>query len=324
VGGAKALKHPESKETKEKDDDKAKAEQDKLIFAAMVRVRKELTEQYRQQGNAQPDKAVYQWAMGFINVENDPQAAEAYYRAALKIDSRFAPAHGQIAILERDRGAVGDALEDMRQAVEDDPRNAEYLFSYAYSLKESDPAESQRHLAEVVQKFPHSEDAAEALYYLANQAGSTRDRIRYLETLRRNFPPNKFEWASSGMEELFEVYDGSAPEKALALARKMTKSMPKDDDWRNYFSYEQGMMKAEQLLAEKRPAPAEEVLSKVSLPWYVDQQRLERLRATAADTNGETASSPWQNYGKCASGDEVCGTEKRVPSAGESGDWVAG
>jgi hypothetical protein len=31
-------------------------------------------------------------------------------------------------------------------------------------------------------------------------------------------------------------------------------------------------------------------------------------------------SSPWQNYGRCASGDEVCGTGKMVPSAGESGD----
>jgi hypothetical protein len=31
-------------------------------------------------------------------------------------------------------------------------------------------------------------------------------------------------------------------------------------------------------------------------------------------------SSPWQNYGKCASGEEVCGTGKMAPPAGESGD----
>ena len=30
----------------------------------------------------------------------------------------------------------------------------------------------------------------------------------------------------------------------------------------------------------------------------------------------QAVSSPWQNYGKCASGDEVCGTGRRVPSAG--------
>ena len=31
-------------------------------------------------------------------------------------------------------------------------------------------------------------------------------------------------------------------------------------------------------------------------------------------------NSPWQNHGKSANGDEVCGTGKMVPSAGESGD----
>jgi hypothetical protein len=35
-------------------------------------------------------------------------------------------------------------------------------------------------------------------------------------------------------------------------------------------------------------------------------------------------SSPWRNYRNGASGDEVCGTGKKVRSAGESGDWVAG
>jgi hypothetical protein len=37
-------------------------------------------------------------------------------------------------------------------------------------------------------------------------------------------------------------------------------------------------------------------------------------------SNARRPSSPWQNYEKCASGDEVCGTGKMVPSAGESGD----
>jgi hypothetical protein len=31
-------------------------------------------------------------------------------------------------------------------------------------------------------------------------------------------------------------------------------------------------------------------------------------------------SSPWQNYGECASGDEACGNGKKVPSAGQPGE----
>ena len=33
---------------------------------------------------------------------------------------------------------------------------------------------------------------------------------------------------------------------------------------------------------------------------------------------GASLNSPWQNHGKSASSDEVCGTGKMVPSAGES------
>jgi hypothetical protein len=31
-------------------------------------------------------------------------------------------------------------------------------------------------------------------------------------------------------------------------------------------------------------------------------------------------AAPWQNYGKCVNGDEVSGTGKMVPSAGQSGE----
>ena len=37
------------------------------------------------------------------------------------------------------------------------------------------------------------------------------------------------------------------------------------------------------------------------------------------ETQVALASSLWQNYEKCTSGDEVCGTGKMVPSAGQSG-----
>jgi len=36
------------------------------------------------------------------------------------------------------------------------------------------------------------------------------------------------------------------------------------------------------------------------------------------------SNSPWRNYRNCASGDEMCGTGKRVPPSGDkSGDLVA-
>ena len=44
-----------------------------------------------------------------------------------------------------------------------------------------------------------------------------------------------------------------------------------------------------------------------------------RIEYNLAETDF-TLSSLWQNYEKCLSGDEVCGTGNMVPSAGQSGE----
>jgi len=41
------------------------------------------------------------------------------------------------------------------------------------------------------------------------------------------------------------------------------------------------------------------------------------------DAAEESPNSPWQNYEKRTSGDEVCGTGKMVPSADKSGEASA-
>jgi thiol-disulfide isomerase/thioredoxin len=288
----RALEHPDkSEKAKAGDNDKAKAEHSKRIAAAMAKARVELTEQYGQWAKEHPEKAVYEWALGYINMENDPHATEAYYLAALKIDPRFGRAHSDLAILEQDRGDLAGALEDMRKAIEADPSDPECLFSYAYTMMESNSAESQRLFLDLWRKFPADESAARALYWLAVEAPSASDKIRYLDLLRTNFPPEKFDWSSDGQELLLELYDESAPEKALRLADEMSKAMPKDEDWKTHSSYEHGMIKAEQMLAEKKAADAVEVLSKLSLPWNAEHQRLDALRARAADANGETGKA---------------------------------
>jgi dTDP-4-amino-4,6-dideoxygalactose transaminase len=75
---------------------------------------------------------------------------------------------------------------------------------------------------------------------------------------------------------------------------------------------------------------AEEMSARLlRLPFYNDITVEEQERVASALSSyrqrqeirrSSIANSPWQNYGKCASGEEVCGTGKMVPSAGESGD----
>ena len=48
------------------------------------------------------------------------------------------------------------------------------------------------------------------------------------------------------------------------------------------------------------------------------KERKKQFSSQNGNCRTQAASSPWQNHGKSASSDEVCGTGKMVPSAGES------
>ena len=58
------------------------------------------------------------------------------------------------------------------------------------------------------------------------------------------------------------------------------------------------------------------VLATALLLVYGSKFAWEVVKSDYNDHQELVASSPWQNYGKCSSGDEACGTGKRVPSAG--------
>jgi thiol-disulfide isomerase/thioredoxin len=248
-----------------------------------------IQEEYVELAQNHPDRPVYQWALGIMNQEAHPQAAERYARNALQIDPAYAPAFNLLASIDEARGELNANREDLRNAVAANPANPEYLFNYAYALRDVNPPESLRLMLQVVDKFPESDSAPSAFHALEERANTPEERVRYLEMLKAYFPPSKTEISEGGMMTLFGIYDRIDSEKALALAEEMEKDKPKDTDWALCTRYEQRMISAERLLADGNAKGAVEALSNVELPWYVEHARLDMLRARAAQANGETA-----------------------------------
>ena len=187
-----------------------------------------LTEQYNQWSAKYRRKAVYPWVLGSLNEYNDPALAEKMYREALKLDPSSRRAYNSLSLIDEVRGDLNASREDMRRAVEANPNDPSYLFYYARKFQHVDSAECTRLSLQVVERFPSSERAAQALYWLAADARDTKIKIHYLEILKEKFPPDKFNWSSSGMTMLFTVYDKSDRPRALALANEMVKLEPQD------------------------------------------------------------------------------------------------
>jgi hypothetical protein len=73
--------------------------------------------------------------------------------------------------------------EHLKAAYESNPDEPRYLVKFAHALRKVDPLRFRAMALDVVAKFPASQQAAEALYDLAQQSANPERRM-YFDRLR--------------------------------------------------------------------------------------------------------------------------------------------
>lgn len=238
-----------------------------------------------------PDKPIYLWALGQIYNENDPLRQEQYCRQAIQVDARFAPGYKCLALIADLRGDDAGSSVYWQKAAALDPDNAQVALDALFELQ-NDPAAYKDATERLLQKFPADPVGAQALYWLADSQKTDAARIEAFERLRRQFPPQKFDWSDNGMGELFEIEDHTDPAKARDLAHDMMREVPKDDDWKVFAAYEDSMAAAEQELKAGDAAAALNTLKSAKSPAYdYDRDRATLLHARVLDAAGKIADA---------------------------------
>jgi tetratricopeptide (TPR) repeat protein len=240
-----------------------------------------LQQLYERWAREQPARAVYQWALGFLSPEADQ--ADVFFKKAIAIDPAFARAYFQLAKNADQRGNWTAQLEYLKKAVDsnrDDPR---YLLRYAMAHRRSEPARFRALALQVVDTFPTSPFAAEALYHLA-EASSNPERRGYFDRLRANYPFDRFPYSASAMYELYD--DLTTPSDALALAREMAAALPAIKTWPARVAFQEAMTRAQALVVEKHFTAASDLLDKTQRPSGNHGMTWTLLKAEAAAGTG--------------------------------------
>ena len=235
-----------------------------------------LTQQYERWARQDPKRAVYQWALGLLAAK--PEDGDAFFSKALALDPSFARAHFQLAGNADKRGDWDAQRQHLKAAVEGNPDEPRYLLRYAAAQKKSDPARFRELALQVVDKFPNTPSAAEALYDLAG-GPACQERRGYFDTLRATYPVSTFNNSASAMNTL---YAELPPADALALAREMTAALPKATFWPPRVAALEALTRAQRLLAEKRFADAADLLEKTPRPSGSHGTTWTLLKAEAA------------------------------------------
>ena len=151
----------------------------------------------------------------------------------------------------------------LKAAVDSNPDEPKYLLQYGYAQKKSDPSRFREIALQVVDKFPTSQSAAQALYYLAGEAPNPERRAIY-DRLRTNYPVDRFGYSASAMYDLYAEL--TKPSEALLLAKEMAKALPTNRTWQTRVTVQEAMVRSESLVADARFAEALDLLEKTERP----------------------------------------------------------
>lgn len=236
-----------------------------------------LQEQYERWARRYPRRAVYQWALGVI--ADDPDAGDAYLKKALAIDPAFAPAHFLLARNADLRGDFAAQREHLKAACDLRPEEPRYLLKYALAWQKAEPQRFRAMALDVVSRFTASQQAAEALYHLADQS-TNPDRRTYFDRLRADYPFDRYGYSASAMYDLYgEV---TTPEEALSIAQEMAKAFPAQTGWSRRVAIQDAMTRAKSLVAGGRFADALDALDKTQRPSGTHATTWTLLKAEAA------------------------------------------
>jgi tetratricopeptide (TPR) repeat protein len=221
----------------------------------------QLQAQYERWAKQFPKRAAYRWGLGFLS--HDAAKADAYFNEALTIDPAFARAHVLLARNADLRGDWAAQREHLKAAVESNPDNSQYLVKYAQAHKRSDPTRFRELVSRVVEKFPGTNAAADALSSLASES-SNPERRALFERIRSQYPVDRFSSSSAAMYELYGEL--TAPSEALSLAKDMATWQPTNNTWTLRVAHQEAMVRAEAAVAERRFTEALDILDKTQRP----------------------------------------------------------
>jgi thiol-disulfide isomerase/thioredoxin len=251
-------------------------------------IRKTVDLKYKEWEGRFPNSAGIPYGMGVQLAGRENPGARPYLLKAAARDPDNAKIY---SMLSQDAERWGDkkaSLEYIHKASQLDPKNPDYAFYYANDLKSADPSQGQAAMLDIAKRFPTSERGAQALYWLAFQAPDDAKRIAILDQLRKQFPPEKFNWSADGMSDLFDAYLRVDPRRAVKLAQEM-QGEKGSKAWTARADFAQTYIQVNEKVAAGKAEEAVALLDKLSAnPRSSNVAMLARLKAQVMIKAGQS------------------------------------
>ena len=237
-----------------------------------------------------PGNAIIPFALGKTYYQYEDTLCLSYLTKAVKIDTNMAEAWKYLSYYSSFHGDDSLAIRYMERAKKADPKNSSYAYGYAYLFREGSPAKYDSLMLTVVNRFPGSEEAIKALYYLGLLKYNANERTSYYESIYQLGAKQQIPWFRAAMIKYYNYLLNQDPEKAFDLAFRMVLIVKfNKDTWKQRLIDARSFWEARKALDEGRANDATEILAHVDLEVYwklgqdIDPQAAETLEIYKAE-----------------------------------------
>lgn len=249
----------------------------KATKAALKVARLQLTEDYNKLVKEHPKNAGYHAALGALYSNVNWEKAEQHFLETMKLAPKIPVSYESLALLEDTRGNVEGNFNYLRKGAEATPDNAKAAFNYAYASYAMHGMKSFKEaMLAFVKKFPESERAPQALFWLANKTEDSKGKIKNLNALRKQYSYKEYRWAAAGMDDLFQEYTHIDAKKALEIAKEVVNETKDKKNkfiptglWIKRRDYQASIVEAEHLISTGKFEGALELLRSLKQPRRV-------------------------------------------------------
>lgn len=240
-----------------------------------------------------PNAATVPYALGHAFASRESPKAKTYLLRAVAIDPKFDKAYFDLWLDAERWGDQKAAEEYLLKAKNANPKSADYAFYYAGLFDGSDFEKYKKLSLQVAKDFPKTERGAQALYWLGSRTNDRKAKIPFYEQLKADFPPDQYNWSTSGMSSYFDLLLEDDPQQALALAQYMLDLKSKDErsakTWQANIDLAKNITETQVLLKAGKATDALALSEKLVMPRYTSaKEYLQLFKSSVLDAAGKT------------------------------------
>lgn len=212
-----------------------------------------------------PKNAEIPYSIAFLFKREGSLKTYYYLEKAVEIEPKMTKAWLALGAFAYSNSDFVAQAHYLKQGVASNPNDPE--LAYAYSLTLSGEGRRKSFL-KVGNKFPNTEFASKAFFWLALESSDLEEKIKYYDKIKSIYLLKKYRVSADAMNSYYNLLLEHDVKKTIPLLQQLLSIKFRSDDWGLLLIVSQQIIMINDLLDKQKGKEALEILKNIKIPYF--------------------------------------------------------